>query len=886
MYVEVSTRVWVSEWRSLELLIKRYYYTMMKIATLVGNTYLKHTFSMRFALLWSLFLGFFIPSFAQSVEGSVSSSDGDLLPFATLRVEPVGLTTMTNEEGKFALSLTPGTYTLVVQYIGYQTHRQNVQIPQEKAGLLAIVLTKSVIQLGEVKVNKSKEDPALTIIRKTIAMSPIHFREVKSYEVKNYVRVAVKVDKVPFLVKKQLKENFVTLGQTYILESVKQLGFSQPSKYTEKVLSVRSNIPPHLRGTEGVSVELRSLYDPENKQSPVTVKGAQNYRYEYVGYFEDQGQVINKIKIIPRVQGQGLWEGTIHIIDESWYVHGMEVAIPNTAGTTHLKALYQPLQGVWMPAQTDVKSEVDYLGFGLFTQAVTSYRDYRLTLDPSYARQKPKLIDAKVQPVEKGEISLQTFQKDIRKKVKKEKKSEIPVIENWSSEDSLARKRDITFWEAERMVPLTALEVRGYREADSLYVLQEEKIQKKIKEDSLIRQGKAPFEWSQIMTGYTFKRGKVIPGPKSSPFRHTFTIGSLISDARYTAVEGLNWGLPSLTYRRYFDSTHSWTTTAQAFYAFGRKQWNGFLSTRVAWDDWQVSWKVGRQMNQINPVVPDGLASFYLFALNRLESHFFQETFQDIGVSYKVSPRLSTQMNVYVGQRNSLENVIERSSAYRNEGSILPSNNPNNVVFGLDGTSFSQHIMTRLTGGVTYRPGVVLYRENGRTMTQNRGPVYRLVYQAGLGPAGFQRVEVQTEQQVQWAGNQIKASGTLGTFLGKQPTYFLDYRHFRGNELLFQTHSGFRALPVYLYSTAGGYAEGHVEGQFAKFLVTQWSFLQKRGVEETLFLNALRTKELPYYLEAGYGWQLSMSRIRVEGYRSWMARMPGSWGVRVHLPMF
>lgn len=838
-------------------------------------------------LLRCLFCLFSLTSWAQhSVDGTVTSAEGDLLPFATLRLEPQGLTTMTNEEGKFALSLAPGNYTLVVQYIGYQTVRQDLIIPREQTGPLSIVMAKSVIQLGEVKVNRSKEDPALTIMRKTIAMAPIHFREVKSSEVKNYVRVGVKVDKVPFLVKKQLKENFVTLGQTYILESVKQLGFSQPSRYTEKVLSVRSNIPPHLRGSEGVSVGLQNLYDPENKQSPVTGQGSRNYRYEYVGFFEDQGQVINKIKVIPRVQGRGLWEGTIHIIDESWYIHGLDVDIPTSSGKVHLKALYQPIQGIWMPAQTEVKSEVDSFGFGLLTQAVTSYRGYKITLDPKYATQKPKLVDQKIQPVEKGAVALNVFKKDMQKQVKREKKSEVRVIENWSSEDSLARKRDSTFWEAERMVPLTALEVKGYREADSLYVVQEEKIQKKIKEDSLIRQGKTPFEWSQIMTGYTFKKGKVIPGPKSSPFRHTFTVGSLISDARYTAVEGLNWGLPSLTYRRYFDSTRSWTTTAQAFYAFGRKQWNGFLSTRVVWDDWQLSWKVGRQINQINPVVPDGLASVYLFALNRLESHFFQETFQDLGISYKVSPRLSTQMNVYVGQRNSLENVIERSSAYRNEGSFLPPNNPNSAAFGLDGTAFSQHILTRLTGSVTYRPGVVLYRQNGRTMTQNRGPVYRLVYQAGLGPAGFQRVEVQTEQQVQWARNRIQASGTLGTFLGERPTYFLDYRHFRGNELLFQTHSGFRALPVYLYSTSGGYAEGHVEGQFSKLLVTQLPFLQKRGLEETLFLNALRTRELPYYVEAGYGWQHAMTRIRVEGYRNWMARMPASWGVRVHLPIF
>lgn len=841
---------------------------------------------MRIFILLILLLNTF-DGFGIQLQGTVSSEDGEVLPFATLRVEPTGLTTMTNEEGKFELSLSPGAYVLVVQYIGYQSFRQDLVVSQASSERMDIVLRKSVIQLGEIRVNKAKEDPALSIIRKTIAMSPIHFREIQASQVKNYVRVGVKVDKVPFLIKKQLKENFVTLGQTYILESVKQLGFRQPRTYTEKVLSVRSNIPPHLRGSEGVSVGLRSLYDPQNSQSPITELGARNYRYEYVGYFEDQGQVINQIKITPKVQGKGFWEGIIHIMEDSWYVHGLDVDIPNPAGKVHLKSVFQPIQGVWLPAQTEVKSEVDYMGFRLLTQAVTSYRNYEVTLDPAYTRKKPKLVDEKPQSLEKGTVALKEFKKEIQQQIKKEKKSAgVPVVENWSSEDSLARKRDSLFWEAERMVPLTAQEVRGYREADSLYVVQEEKIQKKIKEDSLVREGKAPFKWSEILSGHTFKRGKVYPSAKNSPFRHTYQFGSLLTDARYSAVEGVNWVIPTLTYRRFFDSTHTWTTQAQASYAFGRRQWNGFLSTQATLSDWRISWKVGRQIRQINPVVPDGLASFYLFALNRVESHFFQETFQDLGLSYQISPRWQASGNLYIGRRNSLENVLDRSILYPRAEVPLPSNHPDHVMLGPAGTNFSTHNLTRLTGIVSYQPGVVQYRQNGRTFSQNRGPVYRMVFQTGLGSEGFHRLEFMTEQKLQWGSTRVQASGTIGTFFGRQPTYFLDYRHFRGNELLFQTHTGFRSLPVYQYSTAGGYGEGHLEAQSGKLWLTQWKFLQKRGIEETVFINGLRTRELPYHVEVGYGWQLATSRIRLEGYRSWTAQAPAAWGVRVHLPMF
>lgn len=837
---------------------------------------------------------------AGTLEGTIRSQEGEILPFTSISVEKTSIATMANEEGKFLVNLQSGNYTIIFQHIGYQTVKKTVEILDNQVVQLDIRLGKSVIQLGEVKVNKSNEDPALTIIRKTIAMSPIHHKEVQSYTMKNYVRAAIRVNKVPLLIKKQLKENFVTIGQTYVLESIKQITFKQPSNYAEKVLSVRSNIPPHLQGNESVSFDQVNIYDPNDPTSPITAKGASRYKYEYIGYFEDNGLIINKIKIKPRLEGRDLWDGVIHIIDGSWYVHSLDVRINSRAGDVRLKSIYQSIQGVWLPIQSDYTADVSAFGFSLTTKATTSFRDYKLQLNSRYQQSRPVLIDEKIAKSEAKEVQERNRAngkkiademtiKELKRFIQETKKEESPkrevqIIERKTSEDSLARKREESYWDTERMIPLTDFEVKGYKQADSIYARLEDKIKEKIKKDSVVRSGDAPFKWNHLLTGHTYRYQKIYPEKKNSPFKHAFTFGGWQTNSRYTAVEGFNWELPSIKYRRNLDTSRYWSSEIQLSYAFAKEQLNGIIRNQFQAGDWQLSWNLGRQITQINPAVPDIVGSFYTFWLSNAVNKFYQQTFQELTISKRLSPQFTSRLGIYVGQRTSLENSIE-TSFFNPRSETFSSNHPSNQIFGTFSTAFQTHTITRLTGLLQYQPNVQIYRNNTREYRRNLGPTYQLMYQSGFGTNGFHRLELMASQRARMPFFQMNWKANIGTFLGKSPAYFLDFKHFNGNELLVQSHTDYRALPIYQYSTNSYYMEGFFDFQFPKLLLTQLPFVQKKKIQETWMLNILRTKELDYYIEGGYGLQIPSPQIRVEGFRSWSALEPARWGIRVHLPI-
>lgn len=836
-----------------------------------------------------------------TIEGVVRNQDGEILPFTSISIEKSTIATMANEEGNFLLSLPAGTHVIKFQHIGYQSFVKKIDLSDNQTISLEIRLEKSVIQLGEVKVNNSNEDPALTIIRKTVAMSSIHHKELQSYSLKNYVRAAIRVDKVPLLLKKQLKDNFVKLGQTYVLESIKQITFRQPSSYTEKVVSVRSNIPPHFQGSESISFNLENMYDPRNEISPITPKGASRYTYEYIGYFEDNGLIINKIKIKPRIQGRDLWDGVIHIIDGSWYIHSLDVRVNNGSGDIYYKTIYAPIQGIWLPVQSDFSAKVSTFGFSLTTKATTSFRDYKIQINPRFHQSKPVLIDEKIAKSEAKEVreknrangkklSEEMTLKEFKRFVQETKRQETPrgevqITERNTSEDSLARKRDEQYWQTERMVPLTDLEVKGYQEADSIYARLEDKIKQRIQKDSVVRAGGAPFKWNHLLVGHTYRYQKLYPEKRNSLFRHSFTFGGWQTNSRYTAVEGFNWQLPKIGYIHTQDTLRSWSSEVQLAYAFAKNQLNGEMRNQFTSKYGRFSWQIGRRITQINPVVPDALGSFYTFWLNRSENKFYQETFQEFSFFRRISPQLSTDFKAYIGRRAPLENSINSSFFNPTSEGIFSSNHPQNQVFGEATTAFAAHTFGRITSVVSYQPNVQIYRTNNREYRRNLGPTYQFTYQAGFGENGFQRIELMAKQAISIPRFTLNWQATAGTFVGKKPTYFLDFRHFDGNELLIQTHTKFRALPFYQYSTNGHYLEGFLDVEFPKFFLTQLPFIQKKKIQETWMFNILKTKELSYYMETGYGLQIPAPEIRVEGFRSWSAADSARWGVRVHLPI-
>ncbi len=179
-----------------------------------------------------------------------------------------------------------------------------------------------------------------------------------------------------------------------------------------------------------------------------------------------------------------------------------------------------------MPVQADVYSKVDAFGVEGSARIVTSFKNYQLVKNPKYATIKPQVLDDKIFKAEAKELNrkkldkktileqkeitlkqLKKLSKDLEKeevKEKKEKKEEI-IASNYShTEDTLARKRTEDFWEAERQVPLTEIEVKGYQKTDSIYAVNARKINIKLKKDSTERLRPAKFKFEHLISGNSY----------------------------------------------------------------------------------------------------------------------------------------------------------------------------------------------------------------------------------------------------------------------------------------------------------------------------------------------------------------------------------------------
>ncbi|MBB6108344.1 TonB-dependent receptor [Mucilaginibacter lappiensis] len=90
------------------------------------------------------------------ISGKVLDEKGETLPGASVRIIETGNGTQTSVDGEYILSVAPGTYTLEVTYISYQTMRINgVVVTEDKNTPLNIALKPASSALKEVVVTAS-----------------------------------------------------------------------------------------------------------------------------------------------------------------------------------------------------------------------------------------------------------------------------------------------------------------------------------------------------------------------------------------------------------------------------------------------------------------------------------------------------------------------------------------------------------------------------------------------------------------------------------------------------------------------------------------------------------------------------------------------------------
>lgn len=859
------------------------------------------------ALLFCLFIA--STAFASGINGYIRNQDGEPLEFATIFVKETGSGTTANIEGYFEIRLDPGTYTLVFQHLGYETYVEQVAIG-DRFKEVNVRLQQQTFELSTIEVIDGGENPAYTVMRKAIAKADFHRQQVDYYKAQVYIKGSGRLINMPGLARRLIENEGVEIdsNMAFTSESVSIVEYERPHTFRERVISVYTQGDDNGSSPNGYING--SFYEPEIAQviSPLSPRAFAYYKFELDGFFNDRNYAVNKIKVIPRSRGDNVFEGHIYIVEDLWSIHSLDLTTYKLGIQFDMEQIYAPIQEqVWLPVshQFDVTGKV--FGFAFEYLYLATVSDYEVRVNPDLDvdftvidekinRELARTAEARREDMDRGasieqklELGEELTRKELRQmmreyeKEEQEELEEPEIVEISTFEvDSMANKRDSSYWAAIRPIPLTEYEVRGYEFQDSM--IQAEKIEAEAEADGIKesnRNRNSNFSFFDIISGNSIKLGERkyihydgLTGGGFNPVEGYW----LSSGLRYTQRGEQNRFQLRFT-PRYGFSWRRMVWETDAFYRFGTSHSPN-----------RISLSGGRYVAQFN--APNQVSEFFntFYALLRERNFLRLYEKEYVGARWQKKWWSSASVDVQLewADRRRLENTTTQTW-FNNENRTYGTNVPDaeEGFFPLP----DQERAATVQLGFTVRPWQRYKIYNGeRQATSNEAPSFRLDYRFGLpdineSVTDYHRLGLVYRHAFRpGARGKVDLKVDMGMFLTDNYVGLADFKHFAGNQMFFtdlDPVGSFRLLPYYQFSTPDKWISAHAHYQFRKFLVTQIWEVQMLGVKENVFVNYLNTPSSDHYTEVGYGIDNIFRIFRIEAAAAFRDGQYYDWGIRV-----
>ncbi len=790
---------------------------------------------------------------AQGLRGLVQDIEGKPLPFAAVFFPDLKVGASTNADGHFDVRIPPGNQTVVVQFLGFQTLKAQVAIPDTGFIEQTFVLYPQTTLLREAEIGAKREDPAVAVMRQAIAKAKFHLLQYDSYTCRVYTKGSGLVEKAPRIIAKQLREDGWTPGETYTSESLIEVKFEQPNKISERVIAISERADK--RGPNPAPYINQSFYNPyvSGAISPLSPAAFYYYKFFYLGGFEENGRWVNKIRVIPKSTGEQVFQGDLMIIEDTWAIHSLDFTTYLSGFKLEFSQLHSPVVAdVWMPIKHKLKFSGEVLGVKASAEYHAVVSNYNLVLNAQVmaaaAAAQAQVPDLD-EPVAASKASAKAY-KNAAKKVERDvmaDQDQAIVSERNYVIDSLARKQDPEFWTLNRPIPLTAAEQQGYKNADSLVAAE-------IADSNLTAPGNK-FKVLDLLGGNRYKLGH----------QTRFTLRPTWTFTEFNSVEGLVVQMKgSLDQQFGLDNPWRMELRPNVRYGFAEERLRGTLYNKWVHRNDLNSYffEVGggsmvRQFNADLPIHPIVNSLYTLFARQnflKLYHHDFVEArfYRNFNKRWE----LEVQSGVY--QRRALDNTSDYSFFYR-ERRQFTSNLPHQFT-GVAAAELPHHTAANFQLKLDYRPNLKYRIRNGKLLPNaNNANLLTLVYHKGFYStgSGFDHLQLRFSGEAR-----LRISGVFswvvsgGTFFNTQP-YFPDWAHFSGNQTLFAPigkEASYRTLPYYDFSTAGPYLSQEYHYTFRKLLLSLIPQVRLLGVKEQVFCNVLMTNALQNrpFIEVGY----------------------------------
>ncbi|MGM5471067.1 DUF5686 and carboxypeptidase regulatory-like domain-containing protein [Flavobacteriaceae bacterium LMO-SS05] len=765
------------------------------------------------------------------IRGNITNSKQEPLPSVNIYIENTFTGTTSNDEGHYELNISlPKTYTIVFQYLGFKTLKKTVTINSFPL-VLDAVLDEEEISLDEVVIH-ANENPANNIIRQAIAKRKEHLNRIQSYKADFYSRGLIRIKDAP---KNILGQEIGDLGGgldstrsgvIYLSETISKLEFLRPNKLKEQITA--SKISGDDNGFS-FNTAMDVDYNFYNNTielgnqiiSPIADYAFNYYRYKLEGiFYDDRGNLINKVRVIPKRDKDPIFSGMIYIVENQWTIYALELDItgeqaqilPADVITLKQNFAYSESDAIWAL----ISQRIDFK-FGLFGIK----GDGRFTAVYSQYEFNPDLD-----------------KKDFGREI-------VSFAEAANQKDSL-------FWKQTRPVPLTLEEVNDYTKKDSLQVLRKSETYL----DSIDRKNNA-LKLGNLLSGYTF----------SNSYEHWNTgMSSPISALKFNTVQGWNATI-GLHYRKNYDEFRRYLSlNAHINYGFSDDKLRGTLSATYKFNNVSrpfLTLSGGTTVEQFNSSEPIStlLNTAYSLLAEKNYMKLYDKAFAKIAFSNELFNGFRMHTNLSFERRTPLFNTTDQVWYPQNNREYTSNNPLDDTAHGL--APFEVHNILKLNVSASIHFGLhyLSYPDSKINIPNDAYPTLTLGYEKGFAATqsdyNFDQIKGQVTQDFNM-GNKGKFQYTIkaGKFFKADDIAFMDYQLFNGN----QTHVGsgsylnvFNNLPYYELSSNTSYLELHAEHNFGGYILGKIPLLNTLNFNLIVGAHTLATPDTKPYQEYTLG---------------------------------
>ena len=751
--------------------------------------------------------------------------------------------------------------------------KNKLQSEQIRLSSWILKLKEQVLQLKEITITANYEDPAYQMIREAIKKRKFHEKKIHAFKMDAYLKGLARLNKKPdkILGKKVVLDT----GILYLSESVSKFSFESPNKISEKMIS--SKVSGNEQGFSfnqaadfniNAYKKLIDLGMERGYVSPIAPNAFQFYEYEFLGILEENGKLVNKIKVIPKRATDPVFEGVIYLLEDDWSFYAIDLLVTKARGLSFVDSLQinqvftLTQHDIWMPLSQKLTFTFGIFGFrgsGYYIGIFTNYE-----IEPNYDVYR----DLGTYKSNFGKTSeTELFQKG-------DFTAEVLLVEQGANE------RDTAYWKAIRPIPLTEIENEDYRVKDSIRLVKESSDYK----DSV------DAETNKLTLGNIFLSGYMHSNSLKSTY---WNLPPIMGIFQYNTVEGLVLEVKPTISKLIRRLTKYWIRPSFRYGNSSKKLYSKIEGSYQRLDTKSTSYLVGggryvEQFNEGEAIFPF-INSILTLAGGKNYMKIYRKTFAYFGFQQELKNGILFRGKVEYAQRDTLTNMSSFTWAPESKTDFT-SNQPKNME--LDNTGFGRNraLIFEIDFRFRFKQVYMTYPDR-RTIWPSKYPEIFLTYRKGIKALGsnvdfdFIKVHIQGEVKLGLVGTSNYLIGG-GAFLNDASITLIDFNHFSGSKVVLSPQSRrirFQLLPFYLFSTSKPYLEAHYQHHFNEFIFNKIPLIKKLNLQAVASANYLTNETIGHYVELGAGIEHIFNFFQIIYFRSYQNKQFFGSGIRVGL---